>query len=171
MTPPGVDESHALFFYEDRAGQAVRRLKYERVTSLGAPMAELVADYARAHLQGRYDLVVPVPISWAREQERGFNQAALLAEGLDAGSAQGGLLRIRYTQPQVGKNREERTQSLLGAFRASEAVNGKRILLIDDVVTSGGTATACALALREAGASRVLLLTFCAEMIGGVSGR
>lgn len=133
-------------------------------------MAELVAEYARTRLQGRYDLVVPVPISWAREQERGFNQAALLAERLDAGSTQGGLLRIRYTQPQVGKNREERTQSLLGAFRASEAVNGKRILLIDDVVTSGGTATACALALREAGASRVLLLTFCAEMIGGVSG-
>lgn len=151
----GLDYIYALFRYEGRAGQAVRRLKFERVTSLARPMSALMAA---APLPPGY-VVTPVPIHWSRRCLRGFNQAELLAQGF--GETEKHLVRIRRTRPQVGLPRPERLKNLMGAFDA-EGVSGKSILLVDDVVTTGGTALACADALRKAGALRVGLLCFCA---------
>lgn len=160
-----LSESLALFPYTGRVAQAVQRLKYERTTSLAEPMAELMARAFQASGHGPFDLVLPVPIHWRRLFWRGFNQAELLAAKLirPETSPAGGtrsLLRTRATRPQVGLSPAERQKNIANAFRAGDAVQGQSVLLVDDVLTTGATARACADALRKAGASHVGLLTF-----------
>jgi ComF family protein len=153
----------SLYQYEGRAAQAVRRLKYDRSTALAETLAALMRDgYERLALDP--DLIVPVPIHPSRRRARGFNQAELLCEALPKGRVDRmSLRRIRRTRPQVGLSREERLKNLDGAFLATPSAAGKRVLLVDDVVTSGGTARACAQALRAAGAIEVGILAFAGE--------
>jgi ComF family protein len=150
----------SLFPYTGRPAQAVRRLKYSRCTSLAGFMADEVAE-AVSRFGLDPDLVVPVPIHWSRRCMRGFNQADLLCEGLD--SVPQALRRVRRTRPQVGLTDAERRTNLVGAFRATAIVKGQRVLLIDDVLTSGQTARECARALFGAGATEVGVLAFCGE--------
>jgi ComF family protein len=125
-------------------------------------MAELLEE-AR-HRLPPHDVVVPVPIHWARRAQRGFNQSELLAELAPKEILRPEILaRTRFTRPQVGLSASERLKNLSGAFKASKAVRGLRVLLIDDVVTTGGTALACAQALLDSGATETGLLTFCGE--------
>jgi ComF family protein len=110
------------------------------------------------------DLVTAVPIGTARKKERGYNQAALLALPLALGSgipySSKGLIKIRETRSQVGLNVQQRNENVFGVFRAnSRLVNGKYVLVVDDVTTSGATMQACARALLEAGACGVYGLT------------
>jgi ComF family protein len=146
-----------VYRYEDRAAQAVRRLKYNRSTGLAPWMAE---EIAQASAKLPFDAVVPVPIHWSRWCWRGFNQSDLIAARLPSEPRL--LRRVRATRPQVGLNREERLRNLEGAFAARPCV-GRSILLIDDVVTSGQTATECAKALLEQGAKEVGILALCGE--------
>jgi ComF family protein len=155
----GLDYRAALFRYESRAAQAVRRLKYSRSTALATFMAEELRS-ALIRLALEPDLIVPVPIHWSRRCARGFNQAELLCGDLDWTPA---LARVRRTRPQVGLSREDRARNLSGAFRASSTVAGRHILLVDDVLTSGQTARECAKALHSAGAAEVGILAFCGE--------
>jgi ComF family protein len=148
----------ALYEYDGRAGQAVRRLKFARSTVLAPFMA---GEIAKAVRELDVDLIVPVPIHLSRRNQRGFNQSELLASALPSHPQM--LTRIRATRPQVGLNREQRTRNLQGAFRASPEVRGQRILLIDDVVTSGQTARECARELLDKGAYEVSVLAFCGE--------
>lgn len=150
----------ALFEHSGRAAQAVRRLKFDRVTALADPLARLVAEgYERFGLDA-FELVVPVPIHWIRRSFRGFNQSVLLAERLPHDRVRPELLsRVRFTRPQVGLSPEERVRNVEGAFRASSAVKERSVLLLDDVFTSGGTSRECARVLREAGAAEVAALT------------
>ena len=149
-----------LFRYEGRAAQAVRLLKYRRQTSLVDWMAtELRNAYNTYELN--VDAIVPVPIHWRREAERGFNQAELLCEKMPKGLVVSrDLIRIRATKTQVGLSLEERLTNLDGAFVASEAVRHKRVLVVDDVMTSGQTARTCAQELLMAGAEEVGILAF-----------
>jgi len=149
-----------LFQYEGRAAQAVRRLKYERATSLAPWMAERVAEAVAAH---RLDpeLVIPVPIHWSRRCQRGFNQAEVLCASIPR--VQRTLMRIRRTRPQVGLSLDERAKNLAGAFRSESSLVGQRVLLVDDVFTTGHTARECARSLRAAGAAEVGVLAFCGE--------
>jgi ComF family protein len=110
------------------------------------------------------DVVVPVPLHTARLRERGYNQAALLARELaqQAGLPidEGTLVRKRATAPQVELNAKQRKENVHGAFYCSgNALTGKRVLLIDDVCTTGATLEACAVALYENGARSVQALT------------
>jgi len=153
-----LDARLCAYRYRGRAAQAVRRLKYQRVTSLADPMARRLAEHARNF---EADLLVPVPIHWSRLHYRGFNQSERLAEAVETVPlAPGALRRIRATRPQVGLDRAQRLGNLRGAFRASPEVEGTRVLLLDDVMTSGGTALECARALKEGGARSVMLLAF-----------
>jgi competence protein ComFC len=107
-----------------------------------------------------FDLIVPVPLHPARERERGFNQAALLAELLAASmkvTARPVLERTRYTTTQTAYDRAERMENLAGAFRLrkNRDVRDLRVLLIDDVLTTGSTLSECARVLRRAGAVSV----------------
>ncbi len=151
----------SLFRYETRAAQAVRRLKYSRVTSLAEPMARLMREGYEASGLASSDLIVPIPIHWSRRASRGFNQAEMLCEALPTEKVRTDILhRVRPTKPQVGLAREERVRNLHGAFRATDGAKGCSVLLVDDVTTSGHTAEQCAEALLKAGAVEVSLLTF-----------
>lgn len=150
----------AIYPYKGRAGQAVRRLKYARCTSL-ADFLALEIERAIEDFGLDPELIVPVPIHWSRRYARGFNQAELLCARIPHDSSI--LIRTRRTRPQVGLTESERLRNLEGAFYASPTVIGKRILLIDDVLTSGQTARECARALRTAGAAEVGFLAFCGE--------
>lgn len=160
-----LDYQAAVFAYEGRAAQAVRRLKYSRITGLAAPLALELGDAAERWGLLEADLFVPIPIHWSRRSWRGFNQSELLCERLPADrmSQRTVLLRTRATRPQVGLTREERLSNLAGAFAARPEVAGKRVLLIDDVVTTLGTARECASALKAAGAAEVGVLALCGE--------
>ncbi|MCW5942454.1 MAG: ComF family protein [Fimbriimonadaceae bacterium] len=147
--------------YAGRGGQAVTRLKYARVTSLADPMAERVAAVAEELEPDRFDLFVPVPIHWVRRCDRGFNQSELLCARLPAEKVRPDVLRRRrHTRPQASLPPERREANLRNAFRADAAVEGRRVVLIDDVVTSGTTARECAEALRRAGAIEIGLIVF-----------
>ncbi|MCC7433583.1 MAG: ComF family protein [Methanoregulaceae archaeon] len=149
----------AYLDYTGRAAQAVRRLKYDRVTSHAALMSRQMAELAERTGVDQVDAVVPVPIHWSRRCLRGFNQAELLAEAFP--EVQLGLLRrIRPTRPQVGLSTDERLNNLQGAFLADDRVKDQSILLLDDVTTSGGTALECARTLLERGAREVSLITY-----------
>lgn len=168
--PLGTDESGpdgaldyriALYRYSGRAGQAVRKLKYARRTSLVPSLSLLIAQAIQERgLEA--NLVVPVPIHWSRRCARGFNQAEALAEGVPQRA--NALARVRRTRPQAGLSREERLKNLDGAFRTTQDVTGLRILLVDDVLTSGQTARECAKALKAAGAVEVGVLALCGEI-------
>lgn len=144
------------YFYEPPIDGLIRRLKYDGVSRL-APFlgAELCKLIESSGFQ-RPDYLVPVPMHRARLLERGFNQAALLAEMVARETGikllPSALLRVRNTRQQARLGGKTRRENLQNAFRATAAVRGKRILLIDDVLTTGETLIRCAQALREAGA-------------------
>ncbi|MEA2552836.1 MAG: hypothetical protein QOJ65_1012 [Fimbriimonadaceae bacterium] len=155
----------SVYSYDGRAGQAVRRLKYSRATSLAGFMADAIKTMAcEADLMdGR--IVAPVPIHWRRRASRGFNQAELLCGSFPRPSVRKDLLiRTRPTSPQAGLSADQRRRNLTGAFRVQGRVDGQRILLVDDVLTTGQTGRECGRVLLEAGAIEVGLVTFAAEL-------
>ena len=149
-----------------RSRGIVRRVildfKYRRQAHLRHLVARwLFAALDDERLHGRgFDLLIPVPLHPTRERERGFNQAALLAELLNAKMSiqmRPTLERVRYTTTQTAFDRAERMENLHGAFRLRKNmdVRGLRVLLIDDVLTTGSTLSECARVLKKAGAISV----------------
>ena len=156
-----LDGWFAAFHYEGRADQAVQNLKYHRVTSLALPMAKLLGESYRNCPELDADIIIPVPIHWTRRCFRGFNQAELLCTELPPASLDfRSLKRNRATRPQVGLTMAQREENLVGAFQCARTFDGEKILLIDDVTTSGQTARECARTLLAAGAGPIVLLTF-----------
>lgn len=169
---PFLERQCGVFEYEGRASQAVRRLKYGARTGLHLPMSELMREAFDAYFEHRIDAIVPVPIHWTRRCARGFNQSELLASALPDEFLHPEMLRrFRATKAQASLNRAHRLQSLTDAFRALPSVRGKRVLLVDDVVTTGATMEACTRALIREGASEVSALTFAAVPAPGRSDR
>ena len=150
--------------YQGPLLRAILLLKFERMEPLGEWFAEQLAGLVKA--QGlEADLVVPVPLHRERERERGYNQADLIAKPLAKrlGLKHRGVLLVR-TRPRPDKHilsMEERWESVRGAFatRPGSQVDNLRVLLVDDVMTTGATLDACARALQEAGAKSVIGLT------------
>lgn len=142
--------------------RVIHDFKYNRQIHLRHVVARWLADALDdVRLRGRrFDRLVPVPLHPARRRERGFNQADLLAELLSRQTAiplQRVLQRIRYTKTQTAFDRAERMENLRNAFRLRKnaAVQGYRVLLIDDVLTTGSTLSECARVLKVAGALSV----------------
>ena len=144
--------------------RALWALKYECRLDVGRRLARVLADHTPFDAM-EHDLVVPVPLHSVRLRRRGFNHACILATAvarrIRAPLASGALRRIRATPPQVSLPEAARTANVRGAFAVTDppAIAGGRILLVDDVYTTGATAAECALALRSAGAATVDVLT------------
>lgn len=152
--------------------QAVQKFKYGRKVSLGKPLGRLMARGCRDFLRDcDAELIFPVPLHPRRLRWRGFNQALLLGRQLSR--AYGipvdpfTLLRIKQTPPQTQLSQEERRRNVRGAFALApdRSVDGKRILLVDDVYTSGATVDECSRTLRRAGAAQVYVLTLARAML------
>lgn len=165
--PPAFHRARAAVRYDDIARQLVHDLKYGDRLDLAPMMAQWMTQ-AGAPLLADADALVPVPLHWRRLWGRRFNQSAELARAIGAASGKtvlpAALRRKRATAQQVGLSRAERASNVQGAFMVSEAdreaLRGKRLVLVDDVLTTGATAEACARALTRAGAARVDVLTF-----------
>jgi ComF family protein len=159
--PPAFDWARAAGVYAGPLRDAVQRFKFGRRPALARPLAALVLEQCAAAVPDGA-VLVPVPLARERERERGFNQAALLAERLAAGLRAPlrtrWLARTRATPPQTALNATERRVNVRGAFVASTSAAGIDIVLIDDVLTTGATAAECARALRAAGARSVGVL-------------
>jgi competence protein ComFC len=146
--------------------QIIHDFKYGRQIDLRYPVARwLCAAFDDERLSGRqFDIIVPVPLHPTRRRERGFNQASLLAELLSARISipcKPVLERIRYTTTQTALDRAERMENLHNAFRLRKNANvrGLRVLLIDDILTTGSTLSECARVLKRAKAISVYAAT------------
>lgn len=160
--PPKLDRIRAAVAYDDIPRSVALRLKYGRKVALAKTMARYMAPLGSE--RHRDAMLVPVPLHRWRLWNRGFNQSALVAHelgrhwGFDVESR--ALRRVKPTRPLKGMNHAQRRKAVAGAFIASShlRLKGKSVILIDDVLTSGSTAEACAKALRRAGAERVELI-------------
>ena len=172
---PAFDGARSFGLYVGKLRLMVLRLKFRADERLGVRLGELLAPTwsSLPQLGERVpDLIVPVPLHSSRRRERGFNQSELLAAGLArALERQSGgaaprvgpacLRRKRATPPQTGLTVAARRENLRGAFEVvkPEEVRGRRVVLVDDVMTTGATLSACARALKHAGAAQVLGIT------------
>ena len=151
--------------YQDQVRDSIRRYKFKGRRGYHKAYGKLVAQCVHDHLAGRYDLISWVPLSDKRKKERGYDQAFLLAGAaaleLDDVAVET-LRKGRHTDAQSGLDDDAaRRANVLGAYTVvdPELVAGKRVLLIDDVITTGSTMAECARALRTAGAKEVLCAT------------
>ncbi len=170
--PPAFERARAAARYSDVARDLVHLLKYGDRLDLARPLGSWMAR-AGAELLADADALVPVPLHWMRLWQRRFNQSAMLARAVSALSgvpvSDHILARAKATVPQVGLARSERARNVQGAFTVPKAaridVKGRKLVVIDDVLTSGATVSACANVLRRAGASRVDVLVL-ARVVG-----
>ncbi|MGD8378472.1 MAG: ComF family protein [Gammaproteobacteria bacterium] len=159
--PPRI---RSVFRYAFPVDRLIHRFKYQSHLAAGALLAELMAaelDTLLAHPGP--DVILPIPLHPLRLRERGFNQAAELARPLartlGARMEPALLSRQRATREQRGLSAKERRRNLRGAFAALKHVNGRRVLIIDDVVTTANTAVEAARVVRRAGATDVQVLS------------
>lgn len=169
---PRTDEAHSLrtlrggllcaapLWYEGAVREAIRRLKFHGGVSAAGPLGELIAQAAAERLSGEFDTVTWVPVSAKRLRQRGFDQSLLLAEracGLWGAEPESLLCKVRDNPAQSGlESAEERWRNTQGVYEAAGDPAGKRILLIDDVCSTGSTLVSAANTLLEAGAAGVV---------------
>jgi ComF family protein len=161
--PPTFASIRSACVMDEGARRLAHLLKYDGLTSLAAPMAGIMRD---AMPPAAHDVIVPVPLHWRRDRLRGYNQAAELARHLGSLTGTradcGALRRVRDTAPLVkAMGRAERRTIMAGAFAArGDRADGLRVLLVDDVATTGATLQACARALVAGGAAGVNCVTW-----------
>jgi len=165
--PPAFHRARAAVRYDDIARAMVHAFKYQDRTDLAPVMGRWMAR-AGAELLADADIIVPVPLHWRRGLARRYNQAAMLAAVIGRQSGVSVtphvLARMRPTEQQVGLSRPDRAANVQGAFAVPErhksALHGRRVVLVDDVLTSGATTDCCARTLLRARAARVDVLVF-----------
>ena len=159
--PPRIRRTRAAVAYGELARSLVLRLKYGRKVAVARTMARYMEPLIAS---GDDALLVPVPLHRTRLWQRGFNQSAIVARELSRRTGLGMscavLKRIKRTPPLKGMSRLQRRRSVAGAFRIADPalLKGKRVVLIDDVITTASTANACARALLRAGAGEVQMI-------------
>jgi len=165
-----IDCAASAFRYDGPAARLVKALKFGADQSAAVPLAEGMAQaYANLPTLRAAELCVAVPVHYKRLRRRGYNQSAVLADALceltGVPVVQDALVRVHHKRSQVGHGRVARMGNVAGAFAVStvgrKVLRGKRVLLIDDVLTTGSTAIECARVLHKAGVESVVLLTAC----------
>jgi ComF family protein len=156
--PLSVNQIRAAVLFAHPVSKLIHNLKYNGAFALAKPLAQLMVK-AWSTWQMPVDLVLPIPLHADRKRKRGYNQSTLLTrafcEGTTLHYAEDALLRTQFTTPQVGLSAAQRLENVQNAFQADSCIQGKHILLIDDVCTTGATMAAAANALFAAGAETV----------------
>lgn len=165
-TMPWYDQVRVPYFYSGLIREAIQRLKYGSETHLASSLGALLSSFARERIPNPRDcVIVPVPLHRRRLRERGFNQSVLLAKVLSSHLEIRldylSLIRKRDTKAQTGLGKEERRKNVRDAFSVicPEIVEGQRIVLVDDVFTTGHTLNECAKTLKKSGALAVTCFT------------
>lgn len=169
------DAARAYGVYRGNLRTAILRMKFQGRERLGLKLGGLLAarwHWVEENLDSESPLLVPVPLHVSRQKERGFNQAELLAAGLRRELEKRrerqpirpetrAVRRTRVTIPQTGLSLRQRHENVRGVFSvvAPDRLSGREAVLVDDVMTTGATVSACAGALKRAGARKVLVLT------------
>lgn len=157
--PPLFSMAMSFGIYEGTLSQAINLFKFHGVRRLAKPLGKFLLDFDTAGINA----IVPVPLSVGGLRSRGFNQSLLLAKTVsdnrDILLITNGLFKKAETLPQIGLSAKDRTKNLRGAFVATRQFSGKRIMLVDDVMTTGATANECSRQLLKAGAAEVVVLT------------
>ena len=167
VDPPAYQRARAAVRYDDVARTLVHALKYQDRTDLAPAMGRWMARAGR-ELLGEADVLVPVPLHWRRGWSRRYNQSGALARVIERQTGvklkSEALRRIRPTEQQIGLSRPQRASNVQGAFKVAADrkadIEGRRVVLIDDVLTSGATVDACARALLRGKAAQVDVLVF-----------
>ncbi len=153
------DFARSAVFFNDSARTIIHHLKYSDRVSLARPMARLLRELLESEgFTGQ--IIVPVPLHRTRLRDRGYNQAELIAHELGLPVDTRLVRRRKKTPSQTGLSRSERTRNLSAAFEVCGDAKGKKIILVDDVLTTGATMNEISKALRRAEADRVEVLTF-----------
>jgi len=164
-----MPDSGAVFEYGGPVADAIQRFKYDGRSECGAALGSVLAADARRWV-GKVDVVVPVPLHWRRRRARGYDQAALLArpvaKALGVPALLRGLRRVRDTPSQVGLPHAERQRNIAGAFAPWRLRGAERVLLVDDVRTTGATLRAASKALEAGGVSEVHTFVLAARVLG-----
>lgn len=161
----------ACYSYEEPVRGAILRMKFESERNLAVPMGGQLAEvYAESGVAAHTDVIVPVPMSPKSQKRRGYNQSALVAWELSGRVAvtclSGALQKTRETTPQSELGRTERLVNVAGAYQADETqLKGKRVLLVDDIFTTGSTLNECAKAVLDAGAAECRALCLAAARV------
>jgi ComF family protein len=158
----GFDAVFSYGEYEGPLRKLIHVFKYGGVTPLGPALGRMMNNALPR--DQRFDVIVPMPLHWSKRLHRGFNQAELLAKFVSRRTGvplAGALRRRKGTEAQAGLTRAQRRTNVAGAFEVSkrDKIEGRHVLLIDDVLTTGATASACSAVLKRAGAKRVTVLT------------
>lgn len=157
--PPLFSKAMSFGLYENTLASAIHFFKFQRIRRLYRPLGDLLL---RSDMSG-IDALVPVPLSARGLRERGFNQSLLLAKSLSDNNKvpliMDGLLKKTDTPAQIGLSKTERGLNLKGSFTTERNFSGMRLLLVDDVMTTGSTANECSKVLLRAGAKEVQVLT------------
>jgi len=161
-----IERLRAYAFHSGPLREAIHQFKYQDLRALAAGLGQLMADgwTTLAPNSGDVDVIVPVPLHPTRERQRGYNQSALLARELgvhlERPVVEDTLLRVKATPPQVGLGTKARQVNVRGAFDCTDSIlGGKRVLLVDDVCTSGSTLEAASAALRNGGVRSIWAYT------------
>lgn len=165
---PNIAQWRSLWYYDGNVRQSLLRYKFRGKQSYSRLYGQMLALSVAQQLDGRFDLLTWVPISAKRKRSRGFDQTEMIVRqiGQELGIPVTPLfVKIRHNKPQSGcKSREARKANVLGVYRVTEpaSVAGKRILLVDDILTTGATVSECARVLLTAGAAQILCATVAA---------
>ena len=166
ISSPFLDKIYVAVEFNHAVQSLIHHIKYQKMNRLAMRMGKWFGEtFLKTIFREKTDLITAVPLHPIREKERGYNQSYYLARGIFTGGkipVQGDLLfRTRHTRSQTQLNRQERVENVAGAFRlnSSTVVEGKIIILVDDVITTGATLNECARVLKAHRAAKVIAVT------------